>query len=259
LHVNCIPTAARHAAISNGEVVTTRTARLAGPAKTAELRRERPGDKDFAGAGLQADAARVVGHGDKIVGAAYQLLNECGLDGLTVQAVLKKTGLNRRTFYERFSGKDDLVLAVFERSLLAVEAECRAQIENMRSPLERLKFIVTYLVVAQPADGRGLANNIRRNAALCREHMRLAEARPNELRAALRPLTTLLSEQLVAGIACGEVRNSAPERLANLVYNLVSTTVHAEVLAYEAGTPDWTHRTQLAEDLWEFCRGAISA
>jgi AcrR family transcriptional regulator len=207
----------------------------------------------------QPDAAQVVGHGDKLVGAAYQLLNECGLDGLTVQAVLKRTGLNRRTFYELFSGKDDLMLAIFEHCLLAVAVECRAQIENMRSPLERLRFIVAYLVIGKPTDPTDPSRNIRRNAALCREHMRLAESHPNELRTALRPLTTLLSEQLIAGIECGEVRNCAPERLANLVYNLVSTTVHAEVLASEAGTPDWTHRTQLAEDLWEFCRGAISA
>lgn len=237
----------------------SRRVQLASQAKATALHLELPqSEKGSASGGLEAEPGRVAGHGDKIVAAAFQLLNECGLEGLTVQAVLKRTGFNRRTFYERFSGKDDLVLAVFERALQKVAVECRAQIKTIRRPLQRLRFIVLYLVLAKPTDGKDPARNIRRNAALCREHMRLAESRPNELRMALRPLIALISEQLIAGIERGEIRNSAPERLANLVYNLVSTTVHAEVLAQEAGERDRIHRTQLAGDLWEFCRRAIS-
>jgi hypothetical protein len=88
--------------------------------------------------------------------------------------------------------------------------------------------------------------------------MRLAESRPKDLGIALRPLVMLVCEQLAAGMESGQVRDTAPERLAILVYNLVSTTVHAEVLAHEAGEPNRIHRTQLAEDIWEFCRRAIA-
>ena len=49
----------------------------------------------------------------------------------------------------------------------------------------------------------------------------------------------------------------SPLRLAVLVYNLVSTTVHAELLAEEGINPDPERRIQLAEDIWEFCRRAI--
>jgi AcrR family transcriptional regulator len=233
----------------------SRTASLTGPA-TAEFEHAPLCEEGYASVGPNAEAGLAVGRGDQIIAAAFQLLNECGLEGLTVQAVLKRAGLNRRTFYERFSGKDDLVLAVFERSLQAVAAECRAQVKAIHDPLERLRFIIDYL--ANPTDGTNRALNIRRSAALCREHMRLAESRPNDLRIALRPLITLLSEQLTAGVETGQVRNTAPERVANLVYNLVSTTVHAEVLAYEAGELNRTHRAQLAEEIWEFCRRAVS-
>ena len=50
-----------------------------------------------------------------IVEAAYALLDEEGLEGLTIRAMLKRTGLARRAFYERFAGKDDLVLDELRR------------------------------------------------------------------------------------------------------------------------------------------------
>ena len=57
--------------------------------------------------------------GANLIDAAYAVLEEGGLDSLTVRAVLQRTGLARRAFYDRFSGKDDLVLAVIQR-----QAEC---------------------------------------------------------------------------------------------------------------------------------------
>lgn len=208
-----------------------------------------------------ADAGRkqVVARGDTLVSVAYELLTEDGLDGLTVRAVLKKAGVNRRSFYERFSGKDDLVLAVFEQSLQSLAAQCRELVAAKPDPLERLRCIVHAIVLGIPGDGGASDLQIRRGAALCREHMRLAESRPEDLRQALRPLIGLLSEHIAAGVASGQLRNRAPEILATLIYNLVSTTVHAEVLAQEAGAPERADRAQLADDIWEFCRGGVAA
>jgi AcrR family transcriptional regulator len=201
---------------------------------------------------------QLVAGDDAIVRAAYELLAEAGLEGLTVRAVLTRTGVNRRVFYERFSGKDDLVLAVFEQSLASMSAECRRRIADVPDPLERLRDVVAYIVLGAEAGGADPARSLRRSAALCREHLRLAEARPEDLRRALKPLIALMAEQLAAGVASGQVRDRPPERLAAFVYNLVSTTMHAEVLAQEAGEPEQIHRAQLANDLWEFCRRAIA-
>jgi hypothetical protein len=57
----------------------------------------------------------------------------------------------------------------------------------------------------------------------------------------------------------GVVRVADPERMATLVYNLLSTTVHAELLAHESARPDRVQRGRLADDIWEFCRRAIVA
>lgn len=192
----------------------------------------------------------------RIVDAAYELLESAGLEGLTIRAVLNRTGLARRAFYERFAGKDDLLLAVFEQTLSMASRHFAEQVEHLDDPMERLHRIVTSIVLG---NGTLAAGAGRRGAAMSREHLRLAEARPDDLQHAIGPLLELLVQQLSAGMQAGVVRQAEPQRLAALVYNLVSTTVHTELLAQESGQSDQAHRAQLAADIWEFCRRAIAA
>ncbi|MFM5930636.1 MAG: TetR/AcrR family transcriptional regulator [Novosphingobium sp.] len=196
----------------------------------------------------------------QIVAAAYDLLAEEGLEGLTIRAVLARTGLARRAFYDNFGGKDDLVLAVFAQTLHAAARQLGEWANAAETPLERLRYIVSSIVMGKfgrdetPEGARDL-----RGAALSREHMRLAESHPEELQAALRPLLGVISGYLSQGMADGSVRKADPGRLALLVYNLVSTTVHTELLAEESGIPDMARRAALADELWDFCRRAVIA
>ena len=225
--------------------------------KTAEtLERAVQQDGPSAGAGREQVGER----SQQIIDAAYDLLDEAGLEGLTIRAVLARTGLSRRAFYERFSGKDDLVLAVFEQTIRLAAEHFRHQVRDVADPLARLELIVTCIVLGKSAPSEGMREHSDlRGAAMSREHLRLAEARPADLQAALHPLIGLIAEQLSEGMKAGVVREYAPQRLAALVYNLVSTTVHTELLAEESGQSDRSRRVQLAEDIWEFCRRAIAA
>jgi AcrR family transcriptional regulator len=200
----------------------------------------------------------------QIVEAAYELLDEEGLEGLTIRAVLARTGLARRAFYESFSGKDDLVLAVFEQTIRLAASYYRTEAARLTRPLERLRLIVTSIglgtsSIADVAGADAAGPPHRRNAALAREHLRLADTRPRELQMALAPLLALMAEQLREGVAQGEVRGCEPDLTANLIYNLVSTTMHAELLAEETGNRDPGRRLRLATELWEFCRRAVAA
>jgi AcrR family transcriptional regulator len=197
----------------------------------------------------------------QIVDAAYELLEKEGLEGLTIRAVLNKTGLSRRAFYERFADKDDLVLAVFEETIRAAASLYTEQIKSMAGPMQRLQHIITSIVLARNTlDGSDHEpRNSKRGTALSREHLRLAESRSTDLQAPLAPLVSLIAKQLADGMAVGEVRHGDPQRMATLVYNLVSTTVHTALLAEEQLRPDRAHQVQLANDIWEFCRRGITA
>jgi AcrR family transcriptional regulator len=192
-----------------------------------------------------------------LVDAADELLVEGGLEGLTVRAVLKRTGLARRAFYERFASKDDLVLAVFEAVLHAAAIHFGERIENETDPLQKLQTIVTGLVLGSLDEYDGIGD--RRAAAMVHEHMRLAESRPAELQAAISPLISLIADQVTEGVSKGQLRDCDPFLQATLIYNLVAMTVHPELLMEEGGKPDTQRRHRLAEEIWEFCRRAIIA
>jgi len=194
----------------------------------------------------------------QLIDCAYDLLAEQGLDALTIRAVLDRTGLARRAFYESFGGKDDLVLAVFEETLELAANHYGQLTQGIADPVARLEFIVTAIVLGQgyAGDVPG-AGSDRRGAALSREHMRLAESHPAQLQRALSPLLDLLSRHLAEGMATGAIRKADPDRMAALVYNLVSTTVHTELLAAEGQEVNLDRRKALASDIWDFCRQAI--
>jgi len=196
----------------------------------------------------------------QILEAAFALLDEGGLDGVTVRAVLRRARLSRRFFYDCYAGKDALMLAVFEISIRQAVRLFEAAADAHSDPMERLERIVTAIV---SGTGVGLAggprNGNRRSAALSREHMRLAEARPRDLEAALQPLLDLLARELAAGMSAGRFERGDPHRLAALIYNLVSTTVHTELLAKEHVEWDAGQRAQLGRDVWLFCKRAVAA
>jgi hypothetical protein len=132
--------------------------------------------------------------------------------------------------------------------------------------MERLRLILTCLAQGKRSlDDADRGQSSRRAAAMSREHLRLAESRPGDLQVALSPLVGLISRQLDEGMKAGQVRDSDPQRLATLVYNLVSTTAHAKFLAQEVARPRRARRVQtaedvrLAKDIWDFCRRAIAA
>jgi AcrR family transcriptional regulator len=194
----------------------------------------------------------------QIVAAAYDLLDEAGLEGLTIRAVLARTGLARRAFYECFSGKDDLVLAVFETTLLGAAEYYGALAMQRGDPFDTIRLIAQGIVLGRYGLEQDPGESIdRRSAAMAREHLRLAETRPEELQAALRPLLDLIAEQVRIGIRIGQFRQCDPDLQARLIYNLVATTAHTELIIEDLSGSDREKRHQLAESLWEFCRRAI--
>lgn len=194
----------------------------------------------------------------QLIEAAYELLDEGGLEGLTIRAVLARTGLARRAFYDNFASKDELMLVVFAETIRLAAQHYRSLAATHASPRARLAIIVTSIALGAADLGQpAYPGSDRRSAALSREHLRLAESRPDELQAALAPLLALFAELLRAGMATGELRAGDPELLAMLIYNLVSTTAHAELLAAETGTPDPARRLLLAQEVWAFCERAI--
>src|ERR1700712_5163154 len=86
---------------------------------------------------LEVGREQLLKRSRQIVDAAYELLEREGLEGLTIRAVLNKTGLSRRAFYERFADKDDMVLAVFEQTIRAAAVHYGELVNGTNDPMER--------------------------------------------------------------------------------------------------------------------------
>lgn len=185
------------------------------------------------------------------------MLDEEGLDGLTVRAVLARAGLARRAFYGGFGSKDELLLAVFEASLEEATARLAILAADCEDAVGSLEAIVRALVPGR--GGWADAGRNLRSAALSREHLRLAQTHPSQLKAALAPLVGLIERTIADGIASGRFRAADANLQAQFVYNLISTTVHTILLEEESREADLARRARLSDELWEFCCRALVA
>jgi len=193
---------------------------------------------------LSAARARSSARGRLLVDAARALAAESGSSAFTVADVAARAGVSLRSFYRHFSGKDELLLALFE-----VEARLGADLlaealSGVRGPLERLQGYVVGLsefIVS----GSGYA------ALLVREHLRLGSTCPDAMRAALEPLVSLLADELAAAAAAGDIRPANRDD-AILVFSLILSHVHTAILF----KPDEAPSVGSAR-LWEFCRSAL--
>ena len=55
---------------------------------------------------------------DRFLHIALELLSEGGADNLSVRKVVERSGMSLRSFYQSFSGTDDLFLAIYEEATL---------------------------------------------------------------------------------------------------------------------------------------------
>ena len=196
------------------------------------------------------DSARVqaLARSGEFVHAALALLEEQGSDDFTVQDVVQRSGGSLRRFYQLFSSKDDLILALFEELITQLVEHIPGTVEAGAPPLERLEICVrTFWDFVRGQDAPP-AKIVRTMAAL---HNQLAAARPDGLRLAWDPLRQLISGFIADGVADGSVRSDIDvEELADLFFN-VSLAAHLFAL----GRVGSTHAR--FDPLWAFCLGAL--
>jgi AcrR family transcriptional regulator len=189
----------------------------------------------------QAEAAarlRSADHVDKLVDAARALAHESGDAGFTVNQVVGRAGLSLKTFYRQFpAGKDDLLLALFEADSRAGAALVASIVGRKRDPIRRLEAWVTGLASLVTVGGPYAT-------LLVREHLRLAQTRPADMRRALAPLLDSLTNEVAA------VRPEDARGDAALILHLVLSHVHAVALG--DGQNDISH-------LWAFCRRSVES
>ena len=65
----------------------------------------------------EADGAADATRADRFIKTAVAILGETGRTDFTVQEVVARSKTSLRAFYQHFNGKDELLLALFDRTI----------------------------------------------------------------------------------------------------------------------------------------------
>jgi AcrR family transcriptional regulator len=199
----------------------------------------RPGWQDRALDRTLADArARDVDRMERCVAAARELATETTSANFTVAQIAARARLSLKSFYRCFPGKDELLLALLEDdSHIGARVLAQRVAERSKTPADALHAYVTELFALVSESGQlGYAS------VLVREHRRLSEQYPVELRVALAPLVELLAEHIDAATESRDAGRDA-ETMFRILLGGIDDVVVGRV----------SDARELAEYLWQFC------
>jgi uncharacterized protein (TIGR00369 family) len=135
--------------------------------------------------------------GDRFIKTAVDILGETGRTDFTVQEVVARSKTSLRAFYQHFSGKDELLLALFDRTIAQSVRIWRAETTGLDST-SALKFLIDR-ISQQPESTT--QDSLNRALSLYNQH--LAETRPREYAGVLFPLHQLIRDIVGQGITEG--------------------------------------------------------
>jgi len=183
----------------------------------------------------------------RLVEAARELVWDAGGPAFTVAQVVAGAGTSLKSFYRCFPGKDELLVALFADDARRGAAALAAMVGQEPDPTARLRSAVVGLFRFITVDGR-----LPYAAALVREHLRLAESHPDQLRGVLQPFVDIFEEVVTDAQANGAVRPGDARRDARTLFHLVLSHLHA-LICHQIDEPP----TAVADELWAFCRAAL--
>lgn len=135
--------------------------------------------------------------GDRFIKTAVAILGETGRTDFTVQEVVARSKTSLRAFYQHFSSKDELLLALFERTIAQSVKAWRGETSGLDSTAA-LKLVIDR-VSEQPESTT--QDSLNRALMLYNQH--LAETRPREYARVLSPLHRLIRDIVGKGITEG--------------------------------------------------------
>jgi AcrR family transcriptional regulator len=172
--------------------------------------------------------------GERFLQVALELLSEGGSENLSVRKVVERSGMSLRSFYQSFSGTDDLFLAIYEEATLGgLERQLEAAAAAGADPLEQLRaFMQAEWLAVEPAPPL-----LQRS--LVGFHQRLSETRPNELAMLLEPQHRVLAQLLAACRAAGMRGPSLDDATAaSILLHTMMEMLQARVLGFHVGGQD---------------------
>src|SRR5919201_540763 len=94
---------------------------------------------------LDAARSRAEQRAQRILDAAFDLMDEKGTTDFTIHEVTARAKQSLRGFYQYFDGKTELLLALFEETIREATDDLRSVVDTESEPLDRLRAFTNRL------------------------------------------------------------------------------------------------------------------
>jgi uncharacterized protein (TIGR00369 family) len=185
----------------------------------------------------------------RFIKTAVEILRETGRTDFTVQEVVARSKTSLRAFYQHFGSKDELLIALLERTMAQSTQAWRAETAGLASTAA-IKLIIDR-ISAEPESST--QDSLNRAMNLYNQH--LSETRPRDYARVLSPLHDLLRDVVQRGITEGVFR---PNLDVGPAAAIVMQTVLGALRLHWLGA-ELTGAPIDAGDLYAFCVRALGA
>lgn len=192
---------------------------------------------------LRTAKAKAMTRSDRFIATAMEILQETGRTDFTVQELVDRSRTSLRSFYQYFSGKDELLLALLEESIAQSVTSWREKIAG-QDTMTALKTVVTS-IYGDGTDGSGGLNR-----GMAPYHVGLADAHSTDYQRAIAPMARVIHELVDQGVAEGSIRTDLPADKLTKVF-IQAVIGSALFTALSKSNAD---RKADAETMWEFMR-----
>lgn len=206
----------------------------------------RPAERSPEGARAEAQADRA----RRFMKSALAILGETGRTDFTVLEVVERSKTSLRSFYQHFSTKDELLLALIDTIMIESVQRWREDTDGLPGP-EALRVLIERITTPATSSTQ---DSINRGLTFYNDH--LAESLPRDYARVLAPLHELILDILRRGIGAGNFHSDLDvQSTAALIMQSVLGAMRLRSLGVELnGSPiDGRH-------IYEFCvRGLLTA
>lgn len=195
----------------------------------------------------------------RFLDAGFELLRRSGPGReFTVQEVVDLSGQSLRSFYQYFTGKHELLLALFDEAVRSATDRLEEQIAREGSALERLhRFVVAYFEICRPRPS-GSSTGDHPTLVLADLNHQLLTTHPIEASKAFAPLADSLRNVLQELAGQHLLRDEIPRdaMVANIILGVMFNAAYGGSIS---GSTGGDSSEEAAENVWLFISGGVLA
>jgi AcrR family transcriptional regulator len=196
---------------------------------------------------LSAARSRAEQRVQRLLDAAFDLIDERGTTEFTIQEVVERSKQSLRGFYQYFEGKDELLFALLEETIRESAADIREAVESESEPLERLRAFTIRLHEWCEPIGKRRKRGAHNRFPISEFSLQVAIKDPERVAAVMAPISRMLVELLDAAVAAEAIEAADTQRAAVLIQQ---TVMYGWLMNRLVHNP---RMRVTADDAWEFC------